>query len=266
MAVYVRVLGPVSLEHESVERLLPSRQLRILVAMLVLWQPDRVSQGQLIDAIWGTDPPRSAATKIHGHVSVLRRMLGCTLTFHAHDNCPIETVADGYRLGAVDTDLHRFRELVARAQRLRADDRPAEAVDCLADAVALWRDDPCGEMREISPIAVRVVGLAETYLDVMEDFAGLAVRLGRGRQVVDPLRRLVMRHPYRERLLGHLMAALAQQGRVAEALRAYHDGRRRVCDELGLDPSPEVQQLHLDLLRGQVRPFVPMSAIGSQLG
>ncbi|MEU8080935.1 BTAD domain-containing putative transcriptional regulator [Catellatospora citrea] len=254
MSVYVGVLGPVAVESGTSDLPLAGRQIRTVLAVLALRRPEFVAVEQLVAALWPQEPPRTAITKVHGHVSCLRRALGCHDARHPHPHCAIATGHQGYRLDTVDTDLSRFRLLLNAAREGSGGD-PAQRAEHLRTALALWRGRPCADLTEVEVVRVHAAGITESYLDTLEDYASVSVELGRPRDVVGLLRKHWAAYPHRERLLGHLMAALALSGRVGEALAAYRDGRRLLLDELGVEPGSELRQLHMDLLRGQLRPF-----------
>ncbi|HYN97306.1 MAG TPA: AfsR/SARP family transcriptional regulator [Pilimelia sp.] len=255
MDLRISVLGPVEVTVEGCPRPLPHGGARVIFALLALNKPHVVGVAHFVEALWEEHPPPSAATRIQSHVSAIRRTLGCRSVAHPHPGCPVETGPRGYRLVAGASDLDRFRTAVVAARALRAAHAtPATRLNALAGARALWTGEPCVD---VGSVAVRnaAAPLVDDYLDVVEEWAELSIRLGSYHEVVAALRGLVARYPAREHLCGSLMAALAASGRVAEALATYRASRARLTADLGIEPSERLQRLHNDLLNGVIRPL-----------
>jgi DNA-binding SARP family transcriptional activator/tetratricopeptide (TPR) repeat protein len=240
-AVEFRLLGsidahidgqPVDLGH--------ARQRRVLAALLV--DAERlVPVDSLVHRVWGDDPPPRAHSTLYSYLSRLRRALSL-----APNTTYIQRQPGGY-VATVDpavVDLHRFRQLVARA---RAADEPDHAAHLLEQALALWRGEPFTSADNPWFATQRETLLREresAELDLI-DF-----RLSRGehRDVLDDLTTRSVANPLNERLVGQLMLALYRHGLRAEALAAYERTRVRLSDELGVDPSPPLRRLHLQIL------------------
>jgi predicted ATPase/DNA-binding SARP family transcriptional activator len=163
----------------------------------------------------------------------------------------IDSHPAGYRLvlaDPVDTvDVIEFDRIATRGQALLADD-PARAADDLAAALRLWRGAALADVAEADFARGHVSRLTERHLAVVEDH--VEARLTLGRADVAELEALVAAHPLRERLRGQYMRALGAAGRQAEALTTFEDARRTLAEELGVDPSPELRDAHLSVLRG----------------
>ena len=214
---------------------------RAVLAVLVLRAGKVVSTESLIDAIWGEQPPRTATTSLQNAISALRRILGPGIVL---------TRPPGYML-AVDADqvdLCRFERLVREA----AGHEPEERSRRLEEALGLWRGDPLAELTLESFAAAEIRRLEELRLVAEEDRIDAELERGRERELVPQIESLVARHPLRERLRGQLMLALYRSGRQADALAAYQDVRRALLGELGLDPGPQLQQLHASILRQEL--------------
>jgi DNA-binding SARP family transcriptional activator len=207
--------------------------------MLLLHREEVVPGAQLIEALWGEEPPGTAQTALHGHVSALRKLLGSDR---------IRTRSPGYLLqvSADELDVARFESLVAQArQRDDADERSA----CLREALALWRGEPLAELRYEAFAEREIARLEELRLAAVEDRVDADLALGRHHELVVELEALVAEHVFRERLRGQLMLALYRCGRQADALHVFQSGRRALVEELGIDPGPALQQLELRILR-----------------
>ncbi|GLZ30026.1 SARP family transcriptional regulator [Lentzea sp. NBRC 105346] len=236
------ILGPLEARSADGPVALGGPRPRSLLALLLLEAGHVVPTDRLIDGLYGEDPPGDAANALQGQVSRLRRALG--------SGAPIEFHPAGYRLvvDPDDVDAHRFQHLAAAGrQALEAGDARA-ASDVLREALALWRGPALADVTVASGQAAR---LEEQRLAAIEDRVAADLQLGEGASLVPELRELVSAFPLRERLRGHLMRALYAAGRQAEALSVYEDARRLLADELGTDPSPELAEVHLAVLRGE---------------
>jgi DNA-binding SARP family transcriptional activator/streptogramin lyase len=243
--VQLRILGPFEVCDDSGEPVkLPAGRERALLALLALRRGEVVSTDALVDALWGEQPPPTAAKALQGYVSHLRRILES-----AGENGVLVTQPPGYLLRLADetVDARRFEVLAAQGWR-QLDDDPAGAVATFEEALALWRGPALGEFA-FSEFAQREIHrLDELRLETVEGRLEGLLRLGRHGAVVAELEARVDEHPLRERLRGQLMLALYRCGRQAEALEVYRDGRRRLASDLGLEPGSELQRLERAIL------------------
>ena len=221
----VAVLGPLEAYDGDRELDLGGPMNRALVARLALAAGRPVGAGTLIEDLWDGDVPADAANALQSIVSRTRRRLpdGTLLSAPA-----------GYVLHA-DTDVDAFRRSVAAGD-------PRQAL-------ALWRGDALADLRGF-PFGERLAqGLEEARLAALEEDLGTRRP---DAAVVAELAELTRAHPYRDGLWLLHLRALAVSGRPNEALTLYQELRTRLADELGADPSPELQQLHTAILRGEV--------------
>jgi len=257
--VELRLLGPLEVVVDGVGLPIGGTRQRALLAVLALNANRVVPRDRLVDALWGDKPPETAANSLQVAVHGLRKVLGAER---------IERRGDGYllRVGPRELDLDRFQELVARANR----ESPEKASASLAEALALWRGPPLGDVGGAPFAAGEAAGLGELRLAAVEK--SIDARLASGATgLAAELEALVAEHPYREGLRRQLMLALYREGRQADALEAYRDARSALL-ELGIDPSAELQELERAILRhddsllvrrvgGDVRLPVPASPI-----
>ena len=196
-----------------------------------------MSSDRLIEELWDGKPPETAAKALQGYVSSLRKQLGPE---------SVETVGAGYRLEVApeDLDAHRFEALLAEARPLER----APAVAKLREALALWRGPALADFAYDEFARNEVDRLDELRLGGIERRIDLELALGHHDDLVPELEALVRAYPLRERLRGYLMVALYRSGRQAEALDAYRDARTTLRDELGLEPSEELQALQRAIL------------------
>src|SRR6476620_4113617 len=233
-----RILGPLEVADGGELLQLGGQKQRALLALLLLDVNRAVSTDRIMDALWGEQPPKTAVTSLQNFVSQLRQLLGPDV---------LVTKAPGYqlRIAPEQLDLERFVRLVAEAREEPAEVRAAK----LRRALALWRGPPLADLG-FEAFAQQEIGrLEELRLAALEDRVEAELEVGRHSDLVGELEAFADEHPLRERLRSHLMLALYRSGRQAEALQIYHDTRRVLVDELGIEPSPTLQQLHGAILR-----------------
>jgi predicted ATPase/DNA-binding SARP family transcriptional activator len=259
--VRVSVLGPVRLlDDDGTPVDIGGARLRMLLARLALDAGRAVSSDALVDGLWGAQPPADASNALQSLVSRLRKVLreaGATL----------ETTATGYRLGLdVDqVDVHRFEVLAARGRGELAAGQYAEASKTLREALALWNGDAFADVFDAPFVQVPAARLAELRLRASEDRFEAELSLGRHGDVLADLDSAGLRSPLRERLAGLRMRALSAAGRQSDALAVYGSLRETLSDELGLDPSAELQETHLGVLRGDLPRPVPQPVVVDHL-
>jgi DNA-binding SARP family transcriptional activator len=233
-----RILGPLEVSDETGPLLLGGLKQRAVLAMLLL-EPGRiVAVDRLIDALWGEQPPRTATTSLQNFISQLRKTLGTDV---------LETKPPGYRLRIRpgELDLDRFRVIVESARG--AD--PQTRAEKLRHALALWRGPALADLTYEAFAEPHIAYLEELRVATLEERIDADLALGAHTKLIGELEGLVEEHPMRERLRGQYMLALYRAGRQAEALQAYAEGRRLLVDQLGIEPSRDLQQLHGAILR-----------------
>ena len=239
------VLGPLTVWTDGGAQVpIPGQKCRALLADLLVERGRLVSTDRLIDDLWGESPPANPAGALQVRVSQLRRALSDA---EPGGRDLVVSRAPGYLL-AVDpdaVDADRFVALAERAARTAAaQDRAA----LLGDALALWRGDAYVDFADERFARGAVVRLTEQRLAVLEQHAEARLELGEHSLLAGELGDLVARHPLRERLRSAHLRALYRAGRQSEALDGYADLRTRLAEELGLDPSPELVELHRAIL------------------
>ena len=236
------MLGPVEVRLDGRSVALGGPKQRALLAILLLHANRLVSRDQLIDTVWGPRPPPSADASLDAYVYRLRKVLG-------RERLPRQATGYMVRVEPGELDVDRFDSLVLSAAQSNAAGATADAARELRDALALWRGPALADVLFEPFAGTYARQLEERRLGALEDRIDADLSLGRGPQLVPELEQLVAENPLRERLLGGLMLALYQSGRQAEALAAYQAARRRLMDELGLDPGPELRDLERRILR-----------------
>ncbi|MCX5198545.1 tetratricopeptide repeat protein [Streptomyces sp. NBC_00249] len=235
------VLGPVRAWRGGEALPSGSPQQRALLAVLLLRDGRTATAPELIDAIWGEDPPQQALATIRTYASRLRKVLDPGL---------LVTDAGGYaiRLRHQEAlDLGIARSLAADAEQARTAGDRALARTLLARALDLWDGEPLAGVPGPHADTERT-RLAEWRLQLLETRLDLDLEVGHHAEAVSELTALTAAHPLRERLRELLMLALYRSGRQAEALAVYADTRRLLAEELGVDPRPELSALQQRIL------------------
>ncbi|MFJ3495522.1 BTAD domain-containing putative transcriptional regulator [Streptomyces sp. NPDC086091] len=241
-----RLLGPLEIEIDRRKTALTGRQ-RALCAVLLLHADHVVSVDRMIRSMWGEQRPGASEARVRALVAEVRRAFG------AAGSGLLVTQRPGYalRVAPAEVDVHLFEQRLGDAARSAAHGDWAEAYRCHAAALTLWRSDPLPDLPAMEAERRR---LTELYVAAREGRAEADMELGRHRPAVAELIRLTSDHPLRERPHALLMHALQRDGRTADALAVYTELRRRMVDELGVEPSDEIASLHQKLLRGDVGP------------
>ncbi|MEV8568349.1 BTAD domain-containing putative transcriptional regulator [Streptomyces sp. NPDC051322] len=236
-----RLLGPLDVRIDGESIRLGGPRHRTILAMLLLTPGRTVSVDALTDAVWPSGAPATARNQIAICVAGLRKLFKDA----AGPGELIATSHPGYTINLLEhrIDVAEFDELVSRARGATRKGRPEEACDLFTEALALWRgrflDGVTG--RRIDEEATR---LEETHLDVREEHAGLRLELRRFESLIPELTALVTEHPLREQARAHLILAHYRAGRRAEALEVFREGRDLMVQELGIEPGPELRELH----------------------
>ncbi|GAA4452395.1 BTAD domain-containing putative transcriptional regulator [Phytohabitans houttuyneae] len=241
------VLGPLAVWTDAGEPVaVPGRKVRALLADLLVHEGQAVPVDRLVADLWGDAAPADPGAAVHVRVSQLRRALAGA---EAGGRDLVVSQPPGYALRAEPdaVDAARFASLAGRA-RSAAD--PRTRAGLLAEALELWRGPALADFADEEFAEAAVARWEEQRLAALESYAEARLALGEHRDLAADLAEAVGRHPYRERLRAAHMRALYRAGRVPEALDSFHDLRRVLADELGLDPGPELAALHRAILAG----------------
>jgi DNA-binding SARP family transcriptional activator len=214
-----------------------------LLALLVVRANRIVPVDTLIDELWSEAPPRTAVASVRTHV------------YHLRTSVPdiselLVTEPSGYMLKAdpdrIDSEV--FTRRVQHAKELLAGDRLEEASRTLRGALALWRGQPLANV-EVGPVLTRhAVQLREARLNALQLRIEADMLLDRHRELIGELKDMVAADPYNEWFHARLIDALNRSGRRREALGVFHTLRTKLSDELGVEPSCEVQRVHQEVL------------------
>jgi predicted ATPase/DNA-binding SARP family transcriptional activator len=256
-ALRIGLLGPLQVrDGEGRTVHVGGRQLRVLLILLALEAGRVVPSGSLAGQIWPDEPPANPGNALQTLVSRLRAELRRTGLDQV-----IESHPAGYRLAVPpdSVDALAFEALAVRGRRALADGNTREAAAVLRSALASWRGHPLADAAGYDFAETAAAKLTELRSSVLTDRIEADLGLGEGASLVGELRALVSADPLAERPCALLMRALYAAGRQAEALEAYHQARELLAGRLGVDPSAQLEQVYLRILRGEEGP----SAVGT---
>ncbi|MCZ4100799.1 AfsR/SARP family transcriptional regulator, partial [Streptomyces sp. H39-C1] len=234
------VLGPVRVWRDDQPIVTGSPQQRALLAALLLRGGRTATASELLDALWGETAPTTALAALRSYAFRLRKALGADALVTESGGYALHVASDGL-------DFAVAERLAAEAEKARGAGDPARARELLATALGMWSGEPLAGLPGPYAEAQRT-RLEEWRLTVIETRLELDLELAAHAEAVSELTALSAEHPLRERLRCLLMLALYRSGRQAEALGVYADTRRLLADELGVDPSAELSDLHQRIL------------------
>ena len=245
MQVEIGVLGELQMTIDGVELTPRAPKERALLALLAVNRERLVTVDRLLEQLWPELPPDRGRHVLQVRIAEIRKLLA-----RAGAAALLESSSAGYRLriGAESLDAERFAELVeaARACQLAAD--TLGAAGTLRHALGLWRGEPFADAHGCVALQTEAARLTELRLGAIESRIAAELADGCHQRLLPELEALVMEHPLRERLWEHRVLALYRGGRQSEALRALAAVRSILIDEVGVDRSPALQTLEVDVL------------------
>ena len=253
------LLGPLLVQAEERSIPISAGKQRVLLAALLLAVNQVVAVDKLAEALWQGSPPETARVTLQNYIMRLRHTLGPT----GYER--IVSRPAGYLIAVRrgELDVARFAELQAAGIAAARAGAWENASSQLAAALGLWRGQPLADIQ--SPLlTAEVPRLAEMRLAALEYRIDADLHLGRHRQVTAELAALAAAEPLRERVNELLMLALYRSGQQAAALAAYRQARRRLVDELGVEPGPALHKLNQRILQSDptLRIAAPRDAAG----
>ena len=236
------VLGPVRVRRGDSRLPTGSPQQRALLAALLLRDGRTATAPELVDALWGEEPPDAALAALRTYASRLRKAFG-------PDADLLVSESGGYaiRTDPATLDIALAERYAAQAEQAHKSGDLHRSRDLLNAALTLWDGEPLAGLPGPHAETQRV-RLQEWRLQLLESRLEMDLELGHHAEAVSELTALTAAHPLRERLRGQLMLALYRSGRQGEALAFYADTRRLLAEELGVDPCPELVDLHQRIL------------------
>jgi DNA-binding SARP family transcriptional activator len=255
----IDMLGPLEIVVDGAVRTPTTPKVRTVLALLLMDTNETVSTDTIIEELWGSAAPRSATGTIQTYIYQLRKVLHGLSPPGSDDQVGLVTKPAGYQL-RVDPeciDIYEFESLVRRGRDALHSGDSERASALLHEGLRLWRGQPLGGVERGQRLGAYVARLEENRLSALECRIEADLKVGRHRELVGELKALVAAHPMHEWLYSRLMLALHMSGRRIEALEVFQSLRRGLREELGLDPSAELQQMQRALLAGSVVGYRP---------
>ncbi|MFD9324238.1 BTAD domain-containing putative transcriptional regulator [Streptomyces sp. NPDC060053] len=271
----IKVLGALNAEINGKNIVPTAGKPRQILALLALRPGQVVPVPTLMEEIWDTDLPHSSLTTLQTYILQLRRMLTHALPATPHtgpdttgnttphtpdttvDGTPAPTAKDilatrygGYLLQIPpDTvDAHRYEQLSAQGHKAFDNGHDLDAARLLDQALGLWQEQALVDVPHGPVLHIETMRLHQSRLVTQERRIDAELRLGHHSELTAELTHLTARHPQHEGLHSQAMLALYRSGRQAAALDTYRRLRQRLIDELGVEPSPQLQRMHQAIL------------------
>ncbi|MBD9704179.1 AfsR/SARP family transcriptional regulator [Streptomyces caniscabiei] len=248
----IKVLGTLNAEVNGMSIVPTAGKPRQILALLALYPGRVVPVPTLMEEIWGTKLPQSSLTTLQTYILQLRRMLGTAMGPGAPGTAKdvLATRYGGYllQMPAESVDVYRYERLVAEGRQAFEDGEDERSATLLREALQLWDGPALVDVRVGPILEIEVMRLDQSRLVAQERRIDADLRLGRHVELIAELTHLIARHPQHEGLHSQAMLALYRSGRQAAALDVYRRLRQRLIDELGVEPSPQLQRMHQAML------------------
>ncbi|MGW6943369.1 AfsR/SARP family transcriptional regulator [Streptomyces xanthophaeus] len=248
----IQLLGPLCATVKGVSIVPNAGKPRQIFTLLALYPGRVMPVSTLMEEIWGTEPPPSAMTTLQTYIMQLRRCLGTAMGPEAPGEAKniLATRHGGYLLQTPpeSVDVHSYERLVVEGREAFEQGEDERAARAFRQALALWQGPALVDVRLGPILEIEVMRLEESRLVTVERRIDADLRLGRHAELIVELTDLIARHPQHEGLHAQAMLALYRSGRQASALDVYRKVRERLIEELGVDPSPQLQLLHQAML------------------
>jgi SARP family transcriptional regulator, regulator of embCAB operon len=252
------ILGGVEVASDGRACTPSAPKVRQVLALLLLQANRLVQADAIIEELWADSPPKSALITAQTYIYQLRRLMKREGLNPAGGQLLISRPT-GYQLQVEprQLDIRVFQELLGLGRQLMEENRPRAAAQRFRAALDLWTGPPLTNIPLGPLLSTHAIQLEEQHLRALELRIQAEVMLSRERELIGELRFLVTAYPLNEWFHGQLIRALHRAGRRSEALEAYHQVRRVLSAELGVDPSPELQRLHHEALTAGVPARTP---------
>jgi len=247
----IYLAGNVTLERGELllpERVLPGRQGRLALALLVTERRAAVSVEEIADVLWSGAPPPSWSTALRAIISKLRSLM---TEFGFGDGVAIENAFGCYQL-RLPSDTWIDLEVAAKAvhdaeTELRSGNLASANGEALVAAAISRRPFMAGDDGQW--VMQRRAWLRAIRVRALSCRADVAIANGDPELAVADAELVIELEPYREAAYVLLMRAHAASGGRAQALQTYERLRAFLADELGASPSPVSEAAYLEILR-----------------
>ncbi|MFI1568927.1 BTAD domain-containing putative transcriptional regulator [Streptomyces sp. NPDC020490] len=248
----IQLLGPLNAEVKGGSIVPTAGKPRQILALLALYPGRVVPISTLMEELWASTPPQSALTTLQTYILQLRRRIGAAMgtgSSHAVKDV-LATRHGGYllQIPGERVDVHEYEKLVREGQEAFGAGDNQVSADRFRAALDLWRGQTLVDIKLGPVLEIEAMRLEESRLVTVERRIDADLRLGRHTEVIAELRELTARHPRHEGLHSQVMVALYRSGRQSAALDVYRGLRARLIEELGVEPSPQLQRLHQAML------------------
>ena len=263
--VEFKLLGPLEVVHEGRLITPTAPKLRRVLALLVLRSNQVVTFGQVIEELWDQRPPNSASTTMQTYIYQIRKIFRMS-EGNDGESVSLRTTPGGYILSVPPEkiDVNQFDELLKIA-RGKSDEGDLEAAaELYREALQIWRGPALSDISLGTLLQAETVRLEEVRKSALEQLLDLYLELGRHKELISELLWLTSKEPTHEGFFARLMIALARTGRRTEALSVYHRCRRNLIEQLGLEPSAELQELQHSLLASDTAAREPQPIVAAQ--
>jgi DNA-binding SARP family transcriptional activator len=246
----IELLGPLSVRLNRVPVMPGAPKPRQILALLALNAGRVVTMSMLTEELWGDRPPPSAPTTVQTYILELRKRMATAMEGGRDPKRVLRTRHDGYLLDprGSQIDVEEFSRL-ARIGRAAAEGRDhREAAELLGRALALWRGPALVDVRMGRVLELEAMALEEARIGVLGRRIDADLNLGRHADILGELSALAARHPMNEKFFAQLITALYRAGHIERALKEFQRLRTSLIDELGVEPSAQLQRLQRAVL------------------
>jgi DNA-binding SARP family transcriptional activator len=249
--LHVNLLGPLEMRMNGRCITPTARKPRQVLAMLAVHNGQLVTVDAIVDELWGMSAPRAAVQTIQTYILRLRQQIR-EVAPETDASTLVVTRPCGYSLDIPDenVDAHRFDDLATRGERAVENDDYETAARVLTDALDLWRGPALVDVPYGTQLGIEVARLVQSRLSALESRIEADLTGGHHHQLLAELAELTTRYPMHERLCTQYMTALSRSGMKWRALEIFWALRENLVEELGVEPSLEVQRLQRQILRG----------------
>ncbi|KUL34240.1 AfsR/SARP family transcriptional regulator [Actinoplanes awajinensis] len=250
MTLVLRVLGPLEIQNGTRAMRLGGTKPRVLLAYLLVHANRTVPIGELVEELWGATPPASAVANVRTYVGALRRTLRfwpSSVDVVARPGAyTLALTGDGHRL-----DLDEFRQEVRLGRAKMNNGLPLAAADHFDRALAMWRGPALEDLRAGAVLNTFASHLEEDRAQVAAELVECRLMLGQPAEVIPGLRGSIRAEPLREQAYAQLMRALYLNGDASAALEVFRAARAALTADLGIEPGPQLTDLHRAILTGR---------------